>query len=114
MKMKTNRPGRHAKSLPFLLLCLCIYLPTADAQFFVEDFNSAPAQYMPSCTNISGLNDYFRQATDADISANGASKAKVYATENIEAEASGVSQIRYRGEARVNANSDGLSTVKRD
>lgn len=50
----------------------------------------------------------------AEVTTNGASKAKINVEESLEAKASGVSQIRYRGNGRVNSNSDGLSTIKRD
>lgn len=51
---------------------------------------------------------------DADIKAIGASTAKVYAKNELEAEASGASKVRYRGSARVSSSSNGLSSIKRD
>lgn len=62
----------------------------------------------------STLEGYNFSARFAEIKSNGASKAEVFATEELEADASGVSQIRYRGNARVNSNSDGISTIRRD
>lgn len=62
----------------------------------------------------STLEGYNFTARHAEVESNGASKAEVYAIETLEADASGVSQIRYRGNARVNSNSDGISTIKRD
>lgn len=51
---------------------------------------------------------------DADITASGASTAKVYVKNELEADASGASKIRYRGNARVSSDSNGLSSIKRD
>ncbi len=51
---------------------------------------------------------------EADVQVNGASTAKVYVRRELEADASGASKVRYRGDARVSANSNGLSSVKRD
>jgi len=49
----------------------------------------------------------------AQVKAIGASKATIYATDEIEIDASGVSSVRYKGTSNVDINSDGLSTVKR-
>ena len=51
---------------------------------------------------------------EADVRVNGASTAKVNVRRELEADASGASRVRYRGNARVSANSNGLSSVKRD
>ena len=51
---------------------------------------------------------------DADVRAIGASTAKVYVKNELEAEASGASKVRYRGAARVSSSSNGLSSIKRD
>ena len=47
-----------------------LFFTTAQGQFFTENFEAAPSQYTPTCTNTSGSNDYFRRASDGDISAN--------------------------------------------
>jgi phage shock protein PspC (stress-responsive transcriptional regulator)/uncharacterized protein YlzI (FlbEa/FlbD family) len=62
----------------------------------------------------STLKAFGMEAQYVDVRVNGASKAEVNASETLEADASGVSQIRYRGTARVNSNKDGLSTIKKD
>ena len=51
---------------------------------------------------------------DADISVSGASTAKVYVNKELEADASGASRVRYRGDARVSENSNGMSSVRKD
>ncbi|MEO9869300.1 PspC domain-containing protein [Ekhidna sp.] len=51
---------------------------------------------------------------DANVRAVGASTAKVYVTNELDANASGASKVRYRGDARVSSDSNGLSSVKRD
>lgn len=53
-------------------------------------------------------------AQEADITAVGASTAKVYASEELQASATGASKIRYRGSARVSSSSAGFSSVKKD
>ncbi len=59
--------------------------------------------------------DAFNYIVDeADVRVNGASTAKVNVKRELEADASGASKVRYRGDARVSANSNGLSSVKRD
>lgn len=62
----------------------------------------------------SKLEAYNMTARFAEIMASGASKAEVYAKHILEAKASGVSQIRYRGDAHVNSDSDGISTIRKD
>ncbi|SNT16649.1 phage shock protein C (PspC) family protein [Ekhidna lutea] len=51
---------------------------------------------------------------DANINANGASTAKVYVKNELEADASGASKVRYRGDARVSSDSNGLSSIRKD
>ncbi|MEP1035228.1 PspC domain-containing protein [Ekhidna sp.] len=62
----------------------------------------------------SELNAFNYEVDDADINAVGASSAKVYASNELQASATGASKIRYRGNARVSSNSAGLSSVKKD
>jgi phage shock protein PspC (stress-responsive transcriptional regulator) len=73
------------------------------------------ARNMDARLNGASMLEAYNMTTQfAEINSNGASKAEIYATELLEAEASGVSQIRYRGDAQVNSNSDGISTIRRD
>jgi len=44
----------------------------------------------------------------------GASRAKIYATESIDIEAGGISNIRYRGNAVVTANTSDASKIVND
>ena len=62
----------------------------------------------------SELNAFNLEAEDVDIDVVGASSAKVYASEELRASATGASKIRYRGDARVSSTSAGLSSVKKD
>lgn len=62
----------------------------------------------------SELDAFNYEVEDADINAIGASSAKVYASRELQASATGASKIRYRGSARVSSNSAGLSSVKKD
>ena len=65
-------------------------------------------------SGASELDAFNFNADDADIKVSGASTAKVYVKNELEADASGASKIRYRGDARVSSDSKGLSSVKRD
>lgn len=49
-----------------------------------------------------------------DVEVSGVSSAKVYADEELEANASGASKVRYRGRGKVLSNASGVSSVKRD
>ena len=62
----------------------------------------------------SELDAFDFEADDADIDAIGASSAKVYVNNELQASATGASKVRYRGDARVSSSSAGLSSVKRD
>ena len=62
----------------------------------------------------SKLDAFSFRVDDADVSVSGASSAKVYAKEELVADASGASTVRYRGSASVSSDSNGLSSVKRD
>ncbi len=62
----------------------------------------------------SELDAFNFEAEDADVSAVGASTAKVYAKNELQASATGASKVRYRGDARVSSSSAGLSSVKKD
>ena len=62
----------------------------------------------------SELNAFSFTVDDADITASGASTAKVYVKNELEADASGASKIRYRGDARVSSESNGLSSIRKD
>lgn len=65
-------------------------------------------------TGASKLDAFSFVAEDADISATGASSAKVYVEDELDAKANGASSIRYRGGAKVSSNSSGISSVKKD
>ncbi|MFT7282540.1 MAG: phage shock protein PspC (stress-responsive transcriptional regulator) [Cyclobacteriaceae bacterium] len=62
----------------------------------------------------SRLYAYYYNTERVDVEANGASKANVTASDYLDLNSSGVSQIRYRGDGSVNSKTDGLSTIKRD
>ncbi|MEM0940609.1 MAG: PspC domain-containing protein [Bacteroidota bacterium] len=62
----------------------------------------------------SKLDAFNFRVENVDVKASGASAAKVYAENELVANASGASTIRYRGSASVNSESYGLSSVKRD
>jgi len=53
-------------------------------------------------------------ASRADVSAVGASKAEVYASDELDLEAAGASKIRYRGTHNVDASDLGMSSIERD
>ncbi|MEM6641529.1 MAG: PspC domain-containing protein [Bacteroidota bacterium] len=65
-------------------------------------------------TGASRLDAFNFEAVDVDVSAIGASTAKVYASEELNAVAAGASSIRYRGSANVTSDSNGFSSVKKD
>lgn len=50
----------------------------------------------------------------ADITALGASRAEVYADDELKLTAAGVSHIRYRGTKNVDSETAGMSSIKRD
>lgn len=51
---------------------------------------------------------------DADITAIGASSAKVYVKKDLNATATGASKIRFRGDADLYSDTSGFSSVKKD
>ncbi len=55
--------------------------------------------------------DFRTQYIELDVL--GASKASVYATQELDVRTAGLSTVTYRGDARVEADEDGLSTIKR-
>ncbi|MEO9482229.1 MAG: PspC domain-containing protein [Ekhidna sp.] len=65
-------------------------------------------------TGASELDAFNFTVEDADINAIGASSAKVYVRNELDAQAAGASKVRYRGGARVSASSNGLSSIKKD
>ena len=72
---------------------------------------------MPSGARLNGASEidgFNFNVDDADISVSGASTARGYVENELEADASGASRVRYRGDARVTANSNGMSSVKKD
>ncbi len=66
-------------------------------------------------STASYLNAYNYMAENVTIKASGASKARVYATDNLSINASLVSEVKYRGGAKVNKiKSSAFSNVKED
>lgn len=64
-------------------------------------------------SGASSINAYDFKVSTANIDASGASGAKVYVTSKIVAEASGASNVRYKGGAtNVVANTSGAGSVK--
>lgn len=57
---------------------------------------------------------YQFRADRASIKAVGASKAEVFASEEIDIDAAGMSKVKYRGTNKVSINSSGVSTVSKD
>ena len=54
-------------------------------------------------------------AEDVTLKSSGASKARVYASENLKIDASLVSEVKYRGGAKVSkVKSSSFSNVKED
>lgn len=73
------------------------------------------AEYLEvDLTGASELSAFEFIARDADVEVAGASKAKIYAMDELDANASGASRIRYRGSARVTSESNGMSSIKKD
>jgi phage shock protein PspC (stress-responsive transcriptional regulator) len=66
-----------------------------------------------SLTGASILDGYGFNVDEADIDVIGASSAKVTVREYLRANATGASNIRYKGEPEINASSTGLSSVKK-
>ncbi|HEU4471747.1 MAG TPA: head GIN domain-containing protein [Flavisolibacter sp.] len=52
-------------------------------------------------------------AINASIDLSGSSEAEVYANENLDAQASGASELRYKGAAKVESKTSGSSSVNR-
>lgn len=52
-------------------------------------------------------------AENVNIDISGAGNAEIFASQKIDAEASGASEIRYKGTTTVNINSSGASTVRK-
>ncbi|MEO9964460.1 MAG: DUF2807 domain-containing protein [Reichenbachiella sp.] len=73
------------------------------------------AEYLDAdLSGASTLKAYAMEASTAEVSASGASNARVNAQSRLSVDASGLSTIRYRGDAKINIiNEDELSTVKR-
>lgn len=49
----------------------------------------------------------------AELDVKGASKARLYVNEELSVSSSGISSVTYKGNARVSADENGLSTIKR-
>lgn len=65
-------------------------------------------------SGASTLKAYDHESKVIEVSASGASNARVNASNRLSVDASGLSTVRYRGEAQVNIiNEDELSTVRR-
>jgi len=66
-------------------------------------------------STASYLNSYSYKAENVTIKASGASKARVYATDNLSIDASLVSEVKYRGGAKVSkTKSSKFSNVRED
>ena len=71
--------------------------------------------FTANLSTASFLNSYNYKAEDVSIKASGASKARVYASEKLNIEASLVSEVKYRGGAKVSkVKSSSFSNVKED
>ncbi len=66
-----------------------------------------------SLVGASRIKGYNFKTSFTELRVQGASHAQVYVTEELEAEAGGVSSITYKGRPRVNADENGLSTIRR-
>lgn len=65
-------------------------------------------------SGASTLEAYDFPVNRADLNVSGASNARVQVTDALIVKASGASKVRYRGNARVNSDVTGASTVARD
>ena len=66
-------------------------------------------------STASALNSYNYSAEDVTLKASGAAAAKVYATETLTIDASLVSDVKYRGGAKVSkVKSSSFSSVRED
>ncbi|MCU0446851.1 MAG: DUF2807 domain-containing protein [Microscillaceae bacterium] len=62
----------------------------------------------------SRINTYDSNSEDVKIAVSGGSEAKIYASKTLQANASGRSRVRYRGNPIVDSNVSGDSSVLRD
>ena len=53
------------------------------------------------------------EARIGDISVTGASNAKVFVTEDLQVDVSGVSRVRYKGDPKLRVDESGVFSVKR-
>lgn len=76
---------------------------------------SGKADYLEAdVSGASSLKAYDFETNVAEVTASGASNAKVNASDRLSVDANGLSTVRYRGDADINIiNEDELSTVKR-
>jgi phage shock protein PspC (stress-responsive transcriptional regulator) len=65
-------------------------------------------------SGASSINGFDYEAKSIDIEVSGASNAKVNATEELEADASGFGKIQYRGEPRLNVHGSGLNSISKE
>jgi hypothetical protein len=80
---------------------------TAEIKGDVEDLKA-------ELIGASKIEAYDLMADRARIKASGASKAEVYASEELDLTSDGVSKIRYRGTRNVSSRDSGMSTIERD
>jgi phage shock protein PspC (stress-responsive transcriptional regulator) len=79
------------------------------------DITGSGKEVNANISTASFLNTYNYMAEDVTLKASGASKARVYATEELRIEASLVSEVKYRGGAKVTkVKSSSFSNIKED
>lgn len=72
------------------------------------------ASFDMEASGASDVNGYDLIAEDATLDVSGASGAQITVTKNLKAEASGASHIHYKGNASVNQNTSGASSVSKE
>jgi hypothetical protein len=79
------------------------------------DITGAGKEINANISTASFLNTYNYMAEDVTLKASGASKARIYASEKLKIEASLVSEVKYRGGAKVSlVKSSSFSNIKED
>ena len=79
------------------------------------DITGSGKELNANISTASFLNTYNFMAEDVTLKSSGASKARVYASENLKIDASLVSEVKYRGGAKVSkVKSSSFSNVKED
>lgn len=78
------------------------------------DLRGSANQLSVELNGATELEGYDFHADRASIKALGASKAEIYADDELDIDAAGVSKVTYRGTNRVDIKSTGVSSVSRD